>query len=683
MTKISSLSELDITAGVMPSTDATAFDIPCWTDSYGIRFDPTTGRPRKIGGWTSNAFNYGNTIDGTTRTIYSATINSKVYTILGTNTYLYSLIGSQLLNITPLQTISVAAANSLATFYATLANNPIATVDGSNYLTITDANASLYQVNDTYTLSGSTGFNGIPAGDINADHVVRGVSGTTLTIRVATAATATGSGGGAAVVAKSGLIRLTSAAHGLLDGYRVKIEGAATFGGIADTDINNEFIIRNVATNTFDFMTEGTASSSVSGGGGASTVYYPQIDAGNLNQGSGQGYGMGLYGYGLYGTALVSETAASYPRIWFCDRFGENIVMTAGNGSEVYSWDGNGATAPAIVSGAPTDVNYLFVSDNILVTFGHGTENNVFASDQGDITQWTSSSTNQVYEDTVEGAGRLISHCPVDGYNLIFTENQTYTFKYIGLPLIWQTQILDANIGIIAPFARVSVNGIAYWMGQDNFYMFRGGKVEIIPSNITGQASILRYVFDDLNYSQRFKFFAWYNEAFDEIWFHYASASSNECNRIARYSRKLGAWCPDIMDRTAGEAPVISLSNPRLANVGALYTHESGNDADGLPLPWGLTTRKYMTGTNTGLNISVVPDMTATGTVNCVFRMYNYPQSQTARQEVAFDVTGETENLPVRANGRFWQLEIGGEELGQSFLMGQWLVDQQPAGRAP
>jgi len=143
MTKDSTYNELQIIPGVMPSTDATPSDIPCWSDSLHIRFDPTTGRIRKIGGWNSNSFNYGNTIVGTARTLYSATINNIVYTIIGTDKNLYSLIGSDLTNITPLDTSSVAAANSLATHYGTLASNPITTVNGSMNITVADADAAI------------------------------------------------------------------------------------------------------------------------------------------------------------------------------------------------------------------------------------------------------------------------------------------------------------------------------------------------------------------------------------------------------------------------------------------------------------------------------------------------------------------------------------------------------------
>lgn len=684
MTLAGNLIELEITPGVMPSTDATPSDIPCWASGYHVRFDSNTGRLRKLAGWNSISFDYDATIMGTMRNIYSATINQRVTTIIGTNSYLYSVIGSRLSNITPLDTSPITAANSLATHYATLANNPITTINGSNTITIADTQASLFKVGDSYTLAGSATTNGIPNTDINSLHIVRMIGVNLITIIVATAATSSGSGGGAGVIRKSGLVTLTKATHGLAEGDRVAISGAVAFGGITAPQINIEFVIRNVLTNSFDVMTTGVATSSVSAAGGAGTEYFPQIEAGNLNQGAGQGYGAGFYGVGLYGTALISSSGETYPRIWFCDRFGDNIIATPGNQSGVYTWDGDDNVAPVLIPNAPTDINYAFEQNNILVTFGHDVENKIFASDQGDYEQWTSSSNNQVFEDIIEGAGRFISHVPVDSYSLIFTETQTYTFKYIGLLSgVWQVLILDSAIGLLAPMARISINGYAYWMGQDNFYMFRGGKVETIPSNITKQSTILRYVFDDLNYSQRYKIFAWYNENFDEIWWHYPSSGSNECDRVARLNRKLMCWVPDELDRTAGEYPTQNLSNPRLGNVGTLYLHETGTDDDGVAMPFEATTRKYLSGKDTAITGQIIPDSVMSGTIQFTATSYNYPQSTATMNNNVYNVTSTTERVPSQINGRYGDYTIAGEVLGQDFLMGQWMVEPQKAARAP
>ena len=216
----------------------------------------------------------------------------------------------------------------------------------------------------------------------------------------------------------------------------MKIAGAADTGGILAASINLEFIIRNVAAGAFDIMTTGTATSSVSGAGGAGTTYQKEISDGAQDESSGYGYGMGLYGVGLYGVPKTSSTGRSLPRIWFMDRFGDKIIGTGGEQTGLYSWDGSTSVAPALVSGAPTAINYAFVSDNIAVTFGaSATPNKIKTSDQGALTTWSASSINQVFEDDLEGADRLISHAPCIGVNLIFCENQTYTMRYVGLPL--------------------------------------------------------------------------------------------------------------------------------------------------------------------------------------------------------------------------------------------------------
>lgn len=679
--------------GVMPLTDATPSDIPCWQDAFHCRFDPNTGRLKKIGGWERNVFDFNETIRGIIRTVWSATINQRIYTILGTNTNLYSVLGSRLANITPFQTTSINIPNSLSTHYGSLANNPIETTLGSNTIAITDTEADLFKPGDVYTLSGAVSVNGIPAIEINGPKIVRTVGPNIITVYVSTSANASSSGGGGGIFRSSGLVTVQATANGLFNGDRIKIEGATGFGGITADQINQEFIIRNVSTNAFNIMTSGTATSSVSAAGGSGTSYYPPIPSGNENQLVGQGYGAGLYGMGLYGTALVSRSGTQYPRVWFVDRFGDNIVMTPGNQTGVYTWAGDDTVAPTLISNAPTEINYAFVQNNILVTFGYQAENKIFASDQGDYTQWTASANNQVFEDIIEGAGRFISHVPVDGYSLIFTENQTYTFKYIGLLSgVWQITQLDAAIGIISPMARVSVNGYAYWMGQDNFYMFRGNKVEIIPSNFGAQSSILRYVFDDLNYSQRYKIFAYYNEQYDEIWFFYPTSGSNNPNKIARYSRKLNCWVPDELERTAAEYPTQNLSNPRLANESLLYTHEVGWDDDGQPMVFHAKTKRYYMGTENILAAQVLLDVKteveglSQSEVSYIWTTYSYlyPMFTAAQADIkAYHVLGTTNEITLPIVGRYLEHKIRGEQLGQSFFMGSCMLAIQLSSRAP
>lgn len=670
------LRPIDIIPGVQPVTDLTGVSTSHYTYSDKIREE--NGRPKKIGGWVSMLFDYGETISGYVRSLYTDFINGKYYTFIGSNEKLYSLIGSRLTNITPFVTSATAAASSLDTHYDTLANNPIEATSGEMFVWVNDAEASLFEAGDTYYLSGATAFAGLTIGDLNGDFLVREVSPTKIKIYVGAAANATTTGGGASVVRSSGLLTVNSTAHGQLDGDRVKMDNAATTGGILDTEINREFIIRNVAANSFDIMTIGEATSAVTGGGGASTEYYIEIPDGLVNETNAQGYGAGMYGAGLYGTALISNTSRSYPRIWFSDRYGDTIVTTPGNQTGLYQWQGTAEVAPELIANAPTAINYAFVSDNIIVTFGAGgIENRIYASDQNDITDWTSSSINQVYDDDIEGAGRLISHCPVKDYNLIFTEYKTYLFKYIGLPLVWSISPLDESIGLIAPMARCSAKGMAFWMGQENFYFYRGGTVEVIPANTQNQCTALRYVFDDLNYGQKSKIFAWYNKRFNEVWFHYPSADSNEPNRVIRVNILTFSWWIDTLDRTAATYPTVKLVNPRLVNIGTLYQHEYGSNADGQPLEFTLTSdRRYYEKPTTNV-VKVYPDSIQSDEINLNIKGYLYPQSSVTMYDEDYPITPTTEEVSTQQNGRFYEYTWSGSELDQDWHMGTWFEELQ------
>lgn len=647
------------------------------------------GMPSKIGGWESIDFSNGNTVTGAARSIFSSNFSGQVVTMIGTNTRLYALSGSVLENITPLKTSSTAAANSLSTLYGTLANDPITTTIGSKSIVIADTSASRFRAGDTYTIAGAADTGGIGAAEINVDHVIRSISGTNITVRVATtAATSSVSGGGASVVRKCGLLEIAKASHGLPDGDRVTLSGAAASGGISGVQINREFIIRVTASGTFDVMTVGTSTSSVSAAGGASTVYYPQIDAGQVDESYGQGYGMGKFGVGLYGTSLLSSTDITLVRTWFHSEktFGDALIMTAGNQTGLYEWDGDTTVAPVLVTNAPSAINYAFVSDNIIVTLGaSGVDNRIKTSDQGNRTNWTSSSTNSVYVDDIEGAGKFLSHITVSGVNLLFTANQTYTFRKIPRDSgVWEIKQKDPDIGIIGPMARVVVGGVGYWMGEYNFYMWRGGNIEIVPSNSTLQTTLHNYVFDNINRSQLSKCFAWHNKKFNEIWFHYPSSESNECDRVARLCLQDMSWWPDTFDRTAAEYPNTTLSYPRLiSSDNTLYYHEKTANDDGAAMSWSLSSPDNALDKNHAFLEMLIPDSIQDGDISVNVKGRAYPQSTSFLHNKNYTVEESTEKIPCRHEARLWRYVITGSEIDQTWIMGQWFEMLRKGSPAP
>lgn len=678
-TTVSEHRPIDILEGVEPSTDNTSFATKHWVSSDKVRF--VNGKPRKIKGWSSIDFDNSATISGMCRSIYSALLNNKVYTLYGTHQKLYNTIGTELINITPLSTSTTTIADSLATHYATLGSDPIATTSGSADIVVTDSEASKFQEGDSYVLSGATTTNGILDTEINTTHTIRDISGTSITLTTAGSATSTGSGGGASVVRTSGLVTVTAASHGQSNGDRVSMTGAADFGGItASTQFNIEHIIRNVAAGTFDVMTAGTATSSVSSAGGSSTAYAVEIGDGAADETFGQGYGLGKYGVGLYGVSKTATTARTYPRMWFWDRFGDVFIGTPGNQTGLYSWDGDTSASPVLVTNAPTAINYAFVTDNIVVTLGSGgVENRVKTSDQNGLTTWTGTAENQVFEDDIEGAGRFHTHLNVKGTNLIFTEDQTYTMRKIEIEAgVFEIKPLDTSIGCIAPMARITVNGIGFWMGLYNFYMWRGGNVEVIPSNSGPRSTLINYVFNNINRSQKSKCFVEYVEQFNELRFHYPSAGSNDPDRVACVNLQSFAWWPDTIDRTACEYPNQPLSTYRMADDSSvIYYHEQGNDDDDSAMTFTLKSPRRYSGKEKILVSGIIPDSVQVGSLTVDLDTYQYPQSGTAISSQSATVSPTTEFIPLAKAARYWDWEITGSASGQSWIMGDWMDEIQ------
>ncbi len=662
-------------AGTEPSTDATAISTQHYFASDKIRF--VNKRPEKIGGHAAITIDGNSTIRGCDRSIFSYNLSGNVRYLSGTNSNLYHLIGSCLTNITPVVAATTAIANSLDSNFATLGSDPIATVNASTTMTVTDT-ATRIRVGDTITLSGSSDVNGVPAAQINTTHFIRSQSTNSYTFFVATAATSTGDDGGASVVQATPIVTVNQTAHGFLDGARIKILAAATFAGIPDSDINIEHIIRTIGTNDYDIVVDTTATSSVSGGGGASTTVQGKIASGLCDATAAQGYGAGKYGVGLYGTALVSSSGTQPVRLWSFDRFGNNVIMTPGRQTGVYTWDSIIAAAPALLSNAPTAVNYVYTSNEIVVTLGDSDVGNRRKwSNQGVSTTWTAAATNQAGADDIEGASDFISHLAVKGINLEFTDSQVYTSRYIGRPFVWETKLLDEKSGIISQNARVQHNGIGYWMTNDNFHRYRGGRVEIIPSNSSEEATVKKFVFDDLNTGQKSKIFCWFNKKFNEVQWHYPSAGSNEPDRIVRLNVIEETWSVDTIGRSAGEYPTQLREFPFLAaresdDTTTIYKHEFGKNDSGNALTWSLTLPSFDAGVNTARVLSIIPDSIQTGDITCTVNVKQYPQSSATFGTSTLPVTPTTGRIDFKQNSRIFQYVLSGSAVDQSWRMGLW-----------
>jgi hypothetical protein len=575
MTILGKRVELPIIPAVNPLDDATALDTIFFTDTNKVRFQ--NGKLRKIKGWKRIFSNNDQRITGAARNIYSYrdAFNNPI-SIIGTHRSLFAVTqSSNFFNITPLQTTTNDEPNCFSTEYNFEYSVVVTTTLGSPLVTL---NITQYlNSGDEIQISGVTNpVNGIPAANFNQIFNASVINRDA--IQIITGAVATSSGTQTVTMTwATSYLYVSIDGNEVQKGDRIKIVGASEVGNIPADQINGEDIVANtVNADEFVIQTETIATSLVILGGGSDITIQYQIPQGNIDQSIGYGYGAGEYGAGQYGITaqFTNQNINSYPRIWSVAKWVNSsnvpyIIVTPGDavgsadasGANVYAWAGDVTVAPTLITNAPYFVTWLYVSHNSICTLGgapsnsspsQGIPNFFSASDIRDMTIWGPLPNNYAYSTTLDNANALISQASCRGSDLLFTQDEDYIVAFVGKPNIWFFSKLLTTDGIIAPKARGEVNDQVFWQGQGDFFKYDGTSVvSILPNN-----TVKRYVYDNLNYAQSAKCFAYVNTPYNEVWFFYPQGQENEPNNYAMYNYVEETWTIGTLPRTAAEEPL-------------------------------------------------------------------------------------------------------------------------------
>lgn len=354
-------------------------------------------------------------------------------------------------------------------------------------------------------------------------------------------------------------LTVSDTAHGAQQGDYVTFSGAVSLGGdITATVLNQEYVIDSIVdADSYTVTAIAIANASDTGNGGASVVGTYQIPVGNEIEVPFSGWSAGLWGSGSWGNG--GNTVAPM-RLWSQSNFGEDLFFTYRGGPPLY-WDASGGVASRGVyvsslggaSGVPTVANVAFISDIFRFAFcfganpiGSSTLDPMLIrwSDQEDITNWTPAATNQAGDLRLSTGTEIICAQQARQEVLVWTDSALYGMQYLGAPEVWGAQLLGENITVAGPNAVVYSNNIAYWMGNDKFYIY-DGTVKTLP------CAVRSYVFDDLNKNQSDQVICGTNEQFDEIWWFYPSTGSTQNDRYVVYNYVENAWYYGNLSRSA------------------------------------------------------------------------------------------------------------------------------------
>ena len=629
------LVPLKIKGGVVKDTTEYASGLigPYWTDSDLIRF--VNGYPQKLGGWTKEIL-YGLTaaagVSTTEMTLQSPARNLKFwraisdsedYMAIGTSDHLYILLNGYLYDITPLRATQAGL------------SDPIATASSSTTVTVTDAS------------------------------------------------------------------------HGAELGDWVILNVASDVGGVAEDTLNQYKgyqITRVVNANSYEITLESAATGTVSAGGGTTSIKYLIGAADGLGIQTSVpalGWGVGGWGGSTWGTARsASESDIKIENSqWNLNLWGEDLLATV-RGHDLYYWDtsvgvGTRAALVSAESGAsdvPTSARVTSVSfpDRHFVCAGVNTLGTsvidpmlVRWSDQEDFVDWTPTTTNTSGDQRLEVGTKIICILPTRNQTFIGTDEGVYGMTFVGPPFIFSFQLLATNCGVGGKNTAIDVDGVVYWMGKSNFFVFSGGVQEIA-------CPVRHFVFDRIQKDYIDKSFAAHNKEFNEImWFYVSTANSEEDDPepdsyvMFNYAENL--WSVGSMDRTCWSDAFGARQVPfSFDSSGVLYNQESGVNANGSAMS-SYVESSYLELSNGGellyLVDKVVPDakMSTDTTLSITATAKKYPSS-TAVVKGPFDFTSSTGKLSMRAKGRQMKFKVSSSGTTDDWELGEIRINAKQDG---
>ena len=146
---------------------------------------------------------------------------------------------------------------------------------------------------------------------------------------------------------------------------------------------------------------------------------------------------------------------------------------------------------------------------------------------------------------------------------LFWSADSLIRASYVGSTPIFQFDTISTQSSILSSSSVIEYDGIFYWIGTDRFLMFNG-VVREVENNMN-----LNFFFDNLNYAQRQKVFAYKVPRFGEIWWCFPFGDSTEPNHAVIYNVRENTWYDTELPndgRGAGLFPAV-FSKPLLSGV--------------------------------------------------------------------------------------------------------------------
>ncbi len=719
--------------------DTTAGAENRWIDSDNVRF--RYGLPEKVGGWSSLI---SNTICGVARKQHAfVDLNGNRYVALGTDKFLLLYFEGQLFDITPLK--------------ATLSSSTIATTNNDPVCTITTSTSHGLEPGDivlldSVTLPSGTGFSASDFED-KLFQVTTAPTPTTFTITQSSNAGGTVATGGSIAVKPYEKIGPSAQNYGY--GWGIS-QWDGSVSGAATSTLNGSLSANSAGTGGVGTNVTLAATTNFSAAGRilveSELISYASISSPNLqsivrnvNGTDNASHNTGTAvtdatNFSDWGEGVLASEVTLEPGLWSLDNFGQVLIATIANG-KTFTWNA-GAASPTTVRAAtgtsgfstasnPTASRITLVSPTTRHLCHLGTETTIGDtttqddmfirfSNQEDINDYTATAINSAGDFRLQDGTKIVGAIKAKETILVFTDNALYTMKFIGAPFTFGFEQVGTNCGLIGKNAVVEIDGAAFWLSPNGFFMF-DGTVKSLP------CSVEDFVFDNFDTTKGQQVAAGINNLFTEVIWYYPSQGSsfNDKYVVFNYGEPMkgGVWYTGTEARTSWIDAIVypkpygtkydSTANgsfPTIVGQSGLgqtkfFEHEVGTDQvneDGSTTIISSFVKSYdidleqkqrdARGRASGPKVAgevflamrrFIPDFkTLIGNAKVSLGIKRYPQqSDTTTTLSPFTVDSTTIKKDTRARGRFINVKIENDDSGESWRFGTLRLDVQPDGR--
>jgi len=596
-----------------------------WYAGDKVRF--RSGQPQKMGGW----LRYGIfTLLGVCRQMFTwVTTSSDNIMAIGTNKKLYLDSGTNLYDITPVR------ATYTHTTVGHITDDCFATTNGSNIVTVTITGFGS-STGDYVTFSGAAAVGGIPASELNANHLITKTGTNTFTITVTTLATSTVAAGGGIAITAQFDIPVGPVINVIGYGWGAGPWGRGGWGSGSVTPV----VIKQRDWFFDNFDNDLVAN--IRGG----APYYWTLDV-------------------TYATRAVPLSSIS----------GASDVPTEVTQLLVSQGDKH-----LLAFGATPYGGGLF--DPLLIRW----------SNQDDPANFTPLVTNSAGFIRVSRGDAIIRAIPTRQEILVFTNATLNSLQFLGTADVFGIQELSDNISIAGPRAVITVSSQAFWMGVDKFYTY-SGRVDTLP------CTLRNHVFENINYDQLSQVVCGTNEQWNEVWWHYPTANSftNDAYVIYNYFEKI--WYYGTMNRTAwNDSPLREYPQAAggVEDAQVVYNHELGVDDDALPMASYIQSSDFdiTDGEQFLLIKRIIPDVEFNGSnmatnptpsVLLTMKPRNFPgavyNTSPAKNVIETSVDVYTNQVFLRARARQMGFKISSSDIGVQWQLGSPRLDGRPDGK--